>query len=91
MKVGEVKSVKLEPGEAYGDVNPEAYQSVPYSHFPEGFKFSVGSVVRGSNETGEEVRARINSVEDDSVVLDFNHPLAGKSLNFEIELISVDS
>ena len=47
-------------------------------------------MVQGQNPDGNSVTARIDSVSDDSVVLNFNHPLAGKKLNFEIELLSVE-
>ena len=90
MKIGEVKKVKLEPEQAYGDVNPGAFQTVPHSNFPPDFSFEVDSMVRGQDEQGDQVVARIDKINDDTVVLDFNHPLAGKSLNFEIELLSVE-
>jgi len=91
MVIGEVKSVKLQPLEAYGELNPEAYQHVPQSSFPTDFDFKVGETIRGENNSGQPMFARIDSVDDDSVRLNFNHPLAGKTLNFEIELLSVDN
>lgn len=90
MKVGEVKNIKLEPVDAYGDVNPEAFETVPHSSFPKDFEFEVGAMVRGQNAMGREIIAKIDSVKDDAIVLNFNHPLAGKTLNFEIELLSVE-
>jgi len=91
MKIGEVKNVQLAPEEAYGDVVTEAYQTVPHVAFPENFEFKVGGMVQGQDSAGQAMAARIDSVGDESVVLDFNHPLAGKTLNFEIELLSIDS
>jgi FKBP-type peptidyl-prolyl cis-trans isomerase 2 len=91
MKIGEVKNVKLSPEEAYGNVNPEAVQAVPQSSFPPDFKLQEGLLVQGHDPQGQPVMAKIDSVEQDSVVLDFNHPLAGKSLNFEIELLSISN
>jgi FKBP-type peptidyl-prolyl cis-trans isomerase 2 len=90
MAIGEVKNVKLEPPEAYGEINPEAYQSVPQSSFPTDFDFKIGETIRGESKTGQPMFARIDSVDDDSVRLNFNHPLAGKTLNFEIELVDID-
>jgi len=90
MTVGETKTVTLDPVDAYGDVNSEAFQSTPRSAFPEGFQFTINETVRGQDEAGRVVSARIHAVEEDTVTLDFNHPLAGKSLNFEIELVGVE-
>lgn len=90
MSIGEVKSVTLQPGEAYGDTSSENVQSVPIKSFPPDFEFQEGAMVRGQNPEGRMITARVDSVGEESVVLDFNHPLAGKTLNFEIELLSVD-
>ena len=89
MKLGEVKNITLPPEEAYGDVNPEAYDTVPLNAFPDSFEPVVGNMVQGVSPDGRPVVAKINSVNDDSVTLDFNHPLAGKTLNFEIELLNI--
>ena len=90
MKIGEVKKIKLEPEEAYGNVNPNAFQDVPHSNFPPDFSFEVDGMVRAQDPQGDSIVARIDKIDNDTVTLDFNHPLAGKSLNFEIELLSVD-
>ena len=90
MSVGEVKSVTIEPTQAYGDVSSEAYQTVPRSAFPPEFTFEEGATVQGRNPMGHSMTAKIESVSEESVVLDFNHPLAGKTLNFEIELLSIE-
>ena len=89
MIIGEVKNVKLPPEEAYGEVLSEAFQTVPRQAFPPDFEFQEGAMVRGQNPAGQPVTAKINSIDESSVVLDFNHPLAGKTLNFEIEVLSV--
>ena len=90
MKVGEVKSIQVAPDKAYGDVDTKAFQSVPNSSFPPDFQLQEGAMVQGESSTGKPLVAKINSIEQDSVVLDFNHPLAGKNLNFEIEVVSID-
>ena len=63
--------------------------TVPQSAFPPDFDFEVGVMVQGENQ-GQPVRAIIESVSDNTVVLNFNHPLAGKDLNFQIELVSIE-
>ena len=88
MKVGETKTVKIEPGEAYGEHNPEGIQAVPKQSFPEDFEFEQGLVIEGSVQ-GQPVRGIISQVEEEVVVVDFNHPMAGKNLNFDIELVKV--
>lgn len=88
MKTGETKNISLTPDQAYGDHNPEGIQVVNKEHFPEGFKFEQGVVIEG--QVGSQpVRGVINTIEDQTVTVDFNHPMAGKDLNFEIELVKV--
>ena len=90
MQVGEKKSINLNPDEAYGPIDPSAVQTVPNEHFPTDFKPVQGATVVGQNELGQQMMARIEDFNDAAVTLDFNHPMAGKSLNFEIELMSID-
>jgi len=87
MNVGEVKAFRID--EAYGPRNPEAIVKVPKAAFPEGFAFSVGDSVQGTTPTGQPLVAKINSIEDEEIELDHNHPLAGKDLNFEVELVEI--
>ena len=89
MKLGEVKNITLSPEEAYGEVNPEAYDTVALTSFPENFEPVVGGMVQGLSPNGQPVVAKIEAVNNDSISLNFNHPLAGKTLNFEIELVSI--
>ena len=88
MDEGETKSVTLTSENAYGAPNPEAFQTVPKEAFGEDFDFVLEGMIRGNGPQGPFV-AKIHEIEDDSIVLDFNHPLAGKDLNFEIEVVSV--
>ena len=87
--LGEVKTFTLTPEDAYGDVNPDAIHEAPRSAFPPGFNFEVGTTVQGQTATGQPMVAKIISETDDGVILDHNHPLAGESLTFEIEVIDV--
>lgn len=91
MTVGEKKDVSLASDEAYGPHNPSAVQSVPKELFEEGFEFTPGSTVQGTNAQGAPVMGTILSEENDSVTLDFNHPMAGHSLNFLIEVVDIDA
>ena len=89
MKVGETKKVTLEPEQAYGDHNPEGIQAVPKESFPDDFEFEAGLVIEGSVQD-KPVRGVISQIEEEFVVVDFNHPMAGKNLNFDIELVDVN-
>ena len=89
MKIGETKKVTIEPSDAYGEHNPDGVQAVPKESFPEDFEFEKGLVIEGNVEN-QPVRGVINEVRDDFVVVDFNHPMAGRSLNFDIELMEVN-
>lgn len=89
MIVGETKKIRLEPNEAYGEVNPAAIQTFPRTTFPENFEFELGGQVSGHNQSGQVVNGKISEIGDESVTLDFNHVMAGKALNFEIELMSI--
>ena len=90
MAVGETKNITLTPDQAYGESNPEAITDVPKTSFPPGFSFQVDSMVQGQNDMGQPVVGTINEVKENDVTIDFNHPMAGKDLNFEIELVSID-
>ena len=89
MTTGETKTITLEADDAYGQVNPNAFQDIPKTKFEEGFVFEVGGSVMGQGPQGP-FRATIHEVQDESVVLDFNHPLAGKDLTFEVEIVEVE-
>jgi|SRR6056300_1463671 peptidylprolyl isomerase len=89
MTVGEKKTINIPAAQAYGEQNPEAMMAVPRTNFPPEFEFVVGEMVQGQTETGQPLQAIILEVMDEEVVLDFNHPLAGQDLNFDIELMEI--
>ena len=89
MEVGQKKNVTIPPAEAYCEYNEEANIKVPKSNFPENFEFIQGGLVEGSTESGQPVAALIIEIYENEVLMDFNHPLAGESLNFEIELVEI--
>ena len=89
MTVGEVKNIHLGSEEAYGPVNEAAIKETPKNLFPPGFVFNAGGMIQGQSPSGTPVLAKIVEEKESTVVLDMNHPLAGKDLNFEIELIDI--
>ncbi len=90
MHVGQKKTVSLVKEDAYGDINPAAVVTVPKSGFPSDFPFDkTGIVVPLRNDDGQEFFGRLKDVGADNVIVDLNHPMAGKNLNFDIELIGI--
>ena len=89
MTAGEKKTFAIEPTEAYGEHDPEATVTVGRDAFPEGFEFNPGDTVEVSTADGTPVMAKIISAIENDVQLDLNHPLAGQTLNFEVELVEV--
>ncbi|MDR0734970.1 MAG: peptidylprolyl isomerase [Elusimicrobiota bacterium] len=88
LKAGDKKSVDVTAREAYGEINPSARRVVPRMQIQNADKLRVGDVVGASSE-GHHFRAVIIRIDDKEVELDFNHPLAGKNLHFDVEIISV--
>ena len=89
MTEGQTKSVTLTPETAYGERDPDALQEVPKAAFSPDFNFELGGTIQGNGPRGPFL-AKIHALEEESVVLDLNHPLAGEDLNFEIELVSIE-
>ena len=87
MAVGEKKTIEIEPSDAYGEVNEGMIQEVPLSQVPENVK--AGDMLQGQNERGS-FQVSVKEVKENSVILDMNHPLAGKKLIFDLEVVSVD-
>lgn len=91
MKVGDSKEVHVSAADGYGEIDPEAFQDIPRSEFPEDIPLEPGIELEMKDEDGETVYAIISSVDKDSVKLDFNEPLAGKELHFKVEVIDLRS
>lgn len=88
MVPGEHKKVTVAPTEAYGTVDPKAFQEVDKKLLPPD-SVKVGTQLEGKTADGQKVFPRISEVKNDTVVLDFNHPLAGKTLHFDVKVLEV--
>ena len=86
---GQSCPVTLAPEEAYGEVNPAMIQDVPRRLMPDGVELQSGMVLRGQADDGRVDNFTVVSFTDETVKLDANHPLAGRSLTFEIELVEI--
>lgn len=89
MSVGESKSVRIEPDQAYGERHEQLVQEVPRSALPDDLEPQVGMGLQSQSPDGQVMMLMVTSVGEDSVTLDANHPLAGQALNFDIELVEI--
>lgn len=89
MKVGEKKTVHIPVDEAYGQRSDEMMMEYPKTEFPSDMTPEPGMELHMSDNAGNVFPVVIAEVQDDVVVLDANHPLAGEDLIFEIELVSI--
>ncbi|UAB80956.1 peptidylprolyl isomerase [Marixanthomonas sp. SCSIO 43207] len=89
MKVNEKKTVSIPKEEAYGDVQKELFQEVSKENLPKEIKPEVGMGLMAKNPDGSERQLRVAEVKDESIVVDANHPLAGKDLTFELEVVEI--
>jgi len=87
MAPGESKSVTLEPIDAYGPHDANLVQVVERSRIPDEIDLQVGTGLQTSDGSGNTVRLTVIALDDDNVTVDANHPLAGKSLTFALELV----
>ena len=84
MTAGEKKTVVIEPEDAYGDYDPESLEIAKKEEFSEEIPLDVGTFLDLGDDEGNVLSAQIIEEDEDTVTLDFNHPLAGKTLTFEI-------
>ncbi|MEX2379190.1 MAG: peptidylprolyl isomerase [Vicingaceae bacterium] len=89
MAVGESKKVEIPMDEAYGPRKDEAIISVSKTQLPEGMEPQVGMQLEATQQDGRKQLLVVADVKEEDVVLDANHPLAGKDLVFDIELVDV--
>lgn len=89
MDVGETKLVQIDSNNAYGPINPDGYRVVPLDKFNSPEEIIIGAIVQGQSDNGQRFAAKVEEISTDGVKLNFNHPMAGKNLNFEIEVLNV--
>jgi FKBP-type peptidyl-prolyl cis-trans isomerase SlyD len=89
LKIGDRKSVHVIPEDGYGEMDPDAIQEIPREEFPDDIPLEIGVELELKDQDGESLFATILSVNKKTVKLDFNEPLAGKDLHFEIEIVDL--
>lgn len=91
MKLDESKRVVVAPADGYGEVDPQAFADVPRGEFPSEIPLEIGVELQVRTPSGQPLYARIAEVGAESVRLDFNHPLAGKTLHFDVKVVGLRS
>lgn len=89
LPVGEPIRLVLMASEAFGLPDPEALQTLPLSDFPTDMSLEIGQIISFALPSGQEIPGKIQHIGTDSVQVDFNHPLAGHNLRFELEILEV--
>jgi FKBP-type peptidyl-prolyl cis-trans isomerase SlyD len=89
MKVGDSKDVVIQPEDAYGEYDDEAFMDVPRDQFPQDMPVEEGLELSVRDDEGQSRYARIDTVEGDTVTLNFNHPLAGDELHFNVKVLNL--
>ena len=89
MKIGESKDVVVKPEDGYGEFDDEAFMDVPRNEFPADMEIEEGLELNVTDEDGENQYARVESLTDENVHLDFNHPLAGAELHFNVKVLAL--
>ncbi|MBW4982757.1 peptidylprolyl isomerase [Mameliella sp. CS4] len=89
MTVGDKKTVQVPAEDAYGETNPEARQDVPRAEIPDDIPLDLGTQLQVQAQGGQVLPVTVVAVTEEVVTLDANHPLAGKDLTFDIELVEI--
>jgi len=89
MKVGEKKSFQVGPEEGYGHENPEGIDEIFRDNLPPDLEPVVGMTLYATGEQGQTIPGRVTEVREDSVVININHPFAGKTLDYEVEIVEI--
>ncbi len=90
MRVNETKEIKITPAEGYGEYNKELVLRIDRDEFPPDVELKPGRTVQYQNRDGERVNLVVNDLDEKTVTVDANHPLAGLNLIYEVELIAVN-
>ncbi|HSM71497.1 MAG TPA: peptidylprolyl isomerase [Anaerolineales bacterium] len=89
MKIGESKNVVVTPADGYGEFDEEAFLDVPSSQFPADMKVEEGLELTVRDDSGQARYARVEKMEGETVRLNFNHPLAGDELHFDVKVVGL--
>ena len=86
LKIGDSKNVTVLPADGYGELDSDNFVDVPRAEFPAEIPLEIGTEIQVAMDDGSEDMATISKIDPDSIQLDFNHPLAGKTLEFQVTI-----
>ena len=89
MKVEEEKNISINPVDAYGEYDETQINSIPIEEVRKDFEPEVGMTVVVGSKDGGQIPAVISQIKEDLVLIDYNHPLAGKTLNFKFKVLAI--
>ena len=90
LKVGDSRDVIIDASDAYGDVDMDSFVLIPRNAFPSDLELEEGmALYLGDDESDEPAEAYVFEIRDDGVVMDLNHPLAGETLYFSVQIVSL--
>lgn len=90
MTIDESKTINIPSTNAYGDIRKELIQEVPKTHIPEEIKPEIGLQLMSSTPDGQQIPLVVTEIKDETIIVDANHPLAGKDLTFEVTLVGIN-
>ena len=88
MAVGGEKKITLKPEDAYGPIDPRAFQEIPKDKLPPD-AVKVGTMLMAQGPQGQGIPVRVHEIKEKTVIMDYNHPLAGKTLSFDIKITDI--
>lgn len=89
LQVNDTKQVTLQPDEAFGSVNPDAFVEVPTETVPEDAR-QVDTLLTTRDPEGNTRTVRVHDVQDEKIIVDYNHPLAGKTVVFDVRVLAIE-
>ena len=89
LRVGDEKAIVVAPEDAYGPIDPSAFQDIPRSRLPKEIDLHVGTQLQASSPDGKVLLVTVSQLKGDQVELNFNHPLAGKELHFQVKVVNI--
>ncbi len=89
LRAGDKQRLELEPEQAFGLHDPKKIHPMPLEAFPPELELSEGALVSFTDDKGEEILGLVNAMGDEAIQVDFNHPLAGHVIIFDVEILDV--
>jgi len=89
MAAGDKKTIAVSPEEGFGQPQEDLVVDLKKSEFPEDVEFAVGAYLNIETSDSKEFKAKVVEIKEDTVALDANHPLAGITINYDVELLEI--